>query len=90
MIFLFSSPAGAGGDWTEDRAEVLFMRLLVWIRVVLRAAWSSWVNSLKSSSPGQDVSGEDEKHIYNANSGVLLKFISVRTIFIQNDTDDLL
>ena len=61
-----------------------------WIRPGLRDAWSSRVNSLELSRPGQShVAGEEEKHIYNANSGVLLKFISVQTNIYSYDTDDL-
>ena len=61
------------------------MRLQVWIRVFLSAAWSARVNSLKLSCPTRDVSGEEEKQIYNANSGVLLKFISVHTNIYSYD-----
>ena len=62
-----------------------------WIRSGLRDAWSSRVNSLKLSRLGHSshVSGEEEKHIQNANSGVRLKFISVQTNIYSSDTDDL-
>ena len=62
-----------------------------WIRSGLRDAWSSRVNSLKLSRLGHSshVSGEEEKHIQNANSGVRLKLFSVQTNIYSQDTDDL-